>query len=151
MTDESADIAPKNAVSSSDAEPDEDRIKINIGSLQVSDTVVGGSSGVIGSTGGVVFLAAAAVYSKAFVEALARRHADGVANLVRTGVRRKGKPDETRIGVNDGSAATIAITADTPDEARLALLDLDVTADAVHGKLLRWDSSVSAWRSDDDQ
>jgi hypothetical protein len=74
-----------------------------------------------------------------------------VGNLVQTHVWKKGKHDETRIGVDDGSAATIAITADTPDEARLALLDLDVTDNAVCGKTLRWDSSASAWRPDPDQ
>jgi hypothetical protein len=39
---------------------------------------------------------------------------------------------------------------DTPDEARLALLDLDVTAEELSGKVLRWDSSASAWRPDSD-
>lgn len=93
-------------------------------------------------------------FSVAFIQALGQRAADGaakqVSDLVRTRVRRKGKPDEARIGVADGSAATIAITADTPDEARLALLDLDVTADELRGKLLRWDSTTSAWRPSDD-
>lgn len=93
-------------------------------------------------------------FSAAFVQTLGQRAADGavkrVGDLVQTHVRRKGKPDETRIGVDDGSAATIGITEDTPDEARLALLDLDVTADELRGKLLHWDSSASAWRPADD-
>ncbi len=38
-----------------------------------------------------------------------------------------------------------------PDEARLAVLDLDVTADVVRGQVLRWDSSASAWQPADDQ
>jgi hypothetical protein len=94
---------------------------------------------------------AAAIYAKTFLETLAKRHADALEDLVETRIRRKGKPDEYRIGVEDGSAATIAITEDTPDEARLALLDLDVTADELRGKLLRWDSSTSAWRPDPDE
>jgi hypothetical protein len=94
---------------------------------------------------------AATIYAKTFLETLAKRHADALEDLVETRIRRKGKPDEYRIGVDDGSAATIAITKDTPDEARLALLDLDVTADELRGKLLRWDSSASAWRPADDQ
>jgi len=93
---------------------------------------------------------AAAIYAKTFLETLAKRHADALEDLVETRIRRKGKPDEYRIGVDDGSAATIAITEDTPDEARLALLDLDVTADAVRGKVLRWDGSASAWRPGDE-
>jgi hypothetical protein len=97
-------------------------------------------------------------FSTAFIQALGTRAADGVAklpkrvsDLVRTRVHRKGKPDEYQFGVDDGSAATIAITADTPDEARLALLDLDVTADELRGKTLWWDSTALAWRPADDQ
>jgi len=96
----------------------------------------------------LALVGATALYAKAFLETLAKRHADALEDLVETRIRRKGKPDEYRIGVDDGSAATIAITEDTPDEARLALLDLDVTADEVRGKLLRWDSSAAAWRPD---
>jgi hypothetical protein len=97
-------------------------------------------------------------FSSAFIGALGQRAADSAAklpkrvgDLVRTRVRRKGKPDEYQVGVGDGSTATIVITADLPDEARLALLDLDVTADELRGKLLRWDESVLAWRPDPDQ
>ena len=73
-----------------------------------------------------------------------------MSDLVRKRVRKRGKPDEYHIGVRDGSAATIAITADLPDEARLTLLDLDVTADDVRGKLLRWDEETFSWRAADD-
>jgi hypothetical protein len=97
------------------------------------------------------FWAAAALYAKTFLETLAKRHADALEDLVEARVHRKGKPDEYRIGVDDGSAATIAITVDTPDEARLALLDLDVTADELRGKVLRWDDTASAWRRADDR
>jgi len=97
-------------------------------------------------------------FSSAFIQALGQRAADGAANLpkrvsdlVRKRVRQKGTPDEYRIGVGDGSTAWIAITADTPDEARLALLDLDPTADELRGKDLRWDDSALAWRPADDQ
>lgn len=95
-------------------------------------------------------VAGASIFAKAFLETLGKRAGDGLVDLVETAIRRKGKPDETQIGVDDGSAATIAITADTPDEARLALLDLDVTADELRGKILRWDDSASEWRPDDD-
>lgn len=50
-------------------------------------------------------------FSTAFIQALGQRAADGAAklpkrmsDLVRTRVRRKGKPDESQIGVDDGSA-----------------------------------------------
>jgi hypothetical protein len=93
---------------------------------------------------------AVTIYSKAFLETLAKRHADGFAELLNKRFRKNGKKAEAEIGVEDGSIATIAIMADTPDEARLALLDLDVTADAVRGKVLRWDSNTSAWRPADE-
>lgn len=89
---------------------------------------------------------AIAIYSKAFVEALAKRHADGLADLLRTRPSKNGENDEAEIGLDDGTSATIAITVDTPDEARLALLDLDVTSEELRGKLLHWDSAASAWR-----
>lgn len=89
-----------------------------------------------------------AVYTKAFVETLAKHHADALSDAVRTRFRRKGKAREVLVGPDDGSAATIIITDETPDEARLALLDLDVTADELRGKVLRWDEKAMAWRAD---
>ena len=97
---------------------------------------------------------AAAIYSKAFVEALAKSHADGLTGMLRKRFRRKVrekyKDGEVEIGVDGDAAATIVVTADMPDEARLALLDLDVTADDLRGKVLRWDRSASAWLPADD-
>ena len=97
----------------------------------------------------VVFAAAASIYSKAFLEALAKRHADGLTDLVRARIRKN--MTEVEIGLVGDAAATIVVTDDLPDEARLALLDLDVTADELRGKVLRWDSSASAWRPDPDE
>jgi len=99
----------------------------------------------------LALVAAVSIYSKAFLEALAKRHADAVADLVRKRFRKNGKDTELEIGLDGDTAAKIVVTADTPDEARLALLDLDVTADDLRGKLLRWDGSASAWRPADDQ
>jgi hypothetical protein len=102
-------------------------------------------------------VAAITIFGKAFLETLGQRAGDGAANiprqvfdLVSARKRRTGKT-EVHLGTDSDEAATIAVTADTPDEARLALLDLDVTADELRGKLLRWDGSASAWRPDDDQ
>jgi hypothetical protein len=122
---------------------------------------VAGVAGVIGCVTGavgqifspeVVALATAtAIFSKAFLETLGSRAGDGVANLprhvgdlVRTWHRRRSGGEEYRIQL-DGSTAAIAVTKATPDEARLALLDLDVTAEELRGKLLRWDTAASAW------
>jgi hypothetical protein len=113
------------------------------GSIQIPDEVPGFTHLDLAET--VVAVSALTIFCKAFLEALGKRAGDGLVDLVRTHVQRKGKPEEYHIGVDDGSAATIAITEDTPDEARLALLDLDVTADDLRGKVLRWDRSASAW------
>ena len=88
---------------------------------------------------------AVAVFSKAFLETLGRRAGDGVADLpkrvgdlVRRRIRKNGKSVETHIGTGDDRVAVIVVTDDLPDEARLALLDLDVTAPELRGKLLGW-------------
>jgi hypothetical protein len=95
-------------------------------------------------------------FSSAFIQALGQRAAGGAAKLPKRAadlvckhVRKKGRPDEYRIGVDGGSAATIVITADTPDEARLALLDLGVAAPELRGKELRWDPANAEWRPSD--
>ncbi|HEY1664248.1 MAG TPA: hypothetical protein VGG54_01025 [Trebonia sp.] len=92
-------------------------------------------------------------FCAAFFQALGRRAADAAANLpkratdlLRRRLRRDGQPDEYHIGLKDGVTATIVVTEDTPDEARLALLDLDVTASELRGKELRWDEATGAWR-----
>jgi hypothetical protein len=116
----------------------------------------------------------AATFSTAFIQALGKRAGDGlvdlskrVGDLVRAGVRKKGTPTEYHleaedgttvaviivttgiaeyhIEVKDGTSPVVIVTADLPDEARLALLDLDVTSDELRGKPLRWDSATGAW------
>ena len=98
----------------------------------------------------LALLGAAAIYSKAFLETLAKHHADAVAEQVRKRFRKNGTTTEIQISIDGGTSAALVVTGDMPDEARLALLDLDVTADEVRGKLLRWDSSASAWRPADE-
>ncbi len=93
----------------------------------------------------LVFLAAIAIYSKAFLETLAKHNAEGLIEAVRTRFRKNGKATELLVGPGDGAAATLVITSDTPDEARLAVLDLDVTAEDVRGQHLRWDSETQTW------
>jgi len=92
-------------------------------------------------------------FCSAFVQALGQRAGNSVANLpkrtgdlVRKFVKQRGRPGECHISAGTDAAATVAITADTPDEARLALLDLDVAAEKLRGKVLRWDEEAHAWR-----
>jgi hypothetical protein len=96
-------------------------------------------------------MAATTIYSKAFLETLGKHNAGALTDAVRTRIRENGKTRELLVGPEDGAAATLVITASTPDEARLALLDLDVTAEDVRGKLLRWDEEAMAWRPGDSQ
>jgi hypothetical protein len=161
VTDEPVATGPENAVPSGGARPDEGRVEVVLGETGIpedpgirregpaaSPSQLASRSLPVHAFGPEMYLTgtAIAVYSKAFVEALAKRHADGLADRVRTRSRTR----EARIGLPDSESATIVITARMPDEARLALLDLDVTADEVRGKLLRWDSKASAWRPADD-
>lgn len=97
----------------------------------------------------LVLVAAIALYSKAFLETLAKHNAEGLIEAVRTRFRKNGKATELLVGPDDGKAATLIITSDTPDEARLAVLDLDITAEDVRGQHLRWDPEVESWRPND--
>ena len=93
-------------------------------------------------------VAATGIYSKTFLETLAKHNAEALIEAVTTRIRKNGKNRELLVGTQDGNAATIVVTSTTPDEARLALLDLDVTAEEVRGKTLRWDENAMAWRAD---
>jgi hypothetical protein len=81
-----------------------------------------------------------------FLQALSQRAANSVADrskqvtdAVRKHVKRKGRPGDTpRIELPDNMT----------DEVWLALFEM-VEATELRGKVLRWDSSASAWRSDD--
>jgi hypothetical protein len=98
----------------------------------------------------VAIVTAGTIYAKAFLETLGQRSGEGVADLSkRMGevvrkrrFRRKGY----LVGIM-GATAILIVTEDLPDEARLALLDLDVTAEDVRGKTLRWDNEAMAWRA----
>lgn len=92
---------------------------------------------------------AAAIYSKAFLETVAKHHAETLIDAVRTYARKSGKngkPRELVVGPEDGvSAAKLVITADTPEEALDAVRVLDVTASELRGRELRWDKAAGAW------
>jgi len=46
----------------------------------------------------------------------------------------------------DTATTVIVLTNKLPDEARLMLLDLDLTSDATRGKALIWDTDTGAWK-----
>jgi hypothetical protein len=83
-----------------------------------------------------------------FVQTLSQRAANSVADLskqvtdaVRKHVNRKGRPGDTPL---------IELPDNPTDEAWLALFEM-VEANELRGKVLRWDSSASAWRPDPDE
>jgi hypothetical protein len=93
-------------------------------------------------------------FCAAFFQALGQRAADSAVklpkratSLLRKRIRRQGKPDVYHIGLKGDVSATVVVTWDLSDEARLALIDLDVTAQELRGKLLRWDDKAVAWRA----
>jgi len=45
----------------------------------------------------------------------------------------------------DGEATTVVLTKELPDEARLMLLDLDLTSERLRGKFLGWDDAAGEW------
>jgi hypothetical protein len=102
----------------------------------------------------VALAVAAAIFSKAFLETLGSRAGDSIANLpkhVRDLVRKNRQDRRTKeihVSAQGDTTAIVVVTAKLPDEARLALLDLDVTAKELRGKMLRWSSAQSAWLPD---
>jgi hypothetical protein len=60
--------------------------------------------------------------------------------------RKTNKSSEVLLSVDTGREITsIEVGDDLPDEARLALLDLDIEKDGVRGRRLRWDAEAGAW------
>jgi hypothetical protein len=59
-------------------------------------------------------IAAASIYSKAFLEALVKRHADGIVDLLRNRFREKYMHKNVEIGLDGDVSATVAVTDDPP-------------------------------------
>jgi hypothetical protein len=92
------------------------------------------------------------VFGKAYIESLARRAGDGTVDLLkRIRFRRERGTGDTLLEVDGRAAAAVVVTEDLPDEARLALLDLDVTAPDLRGQELRWDEAGGGWRPSEAQ
>jgi hypothetical protein len=95
-------------------------------------------------------VAATGIYTKAFLESLAKHNAEALLDAVHAWVS-KNKKGETIafLAAADGDEiAKFVVTGDLPDAARLALLDLEVVSEALRGKTLRWDEKALAWRPD---
>lgn len=66
--------------------------------------------------------------------------------ILRHRTRRSGTTDKMVVVGPADEQTTILLPADLSDEARLALIDLDMAADAVNGKTLIWDPRSATWR-----
>lgn len=93
-----------------------------------------------------------AVYSKAFLEALGAHTADTAASLPGRIRRRMLERGQARshdtaavLYLQGADAAAILVTPDLPDEARLALLDLDPTDPELRGRILAWNGERERW------
>jgi MoaA/NifB/PqqE/SkfB family radical SAM enzyme len=90
----------------------------------------------------------------AFCKELGKRLGGTTADwLSRTHIRRRGgrpnavsKSDEADLIVNSDDAVTIIeLSEDLSDEAKLAMLDLDISDQKVRGKRLRWNDATQTW------
>jgi hypothetical protein len=113
---------------------------------------VHGSGIVIGNQASVIFEVVAAgtlgPLVTAFCTELGRRLGGTVADWSgRMHLRRKANSSATtELVVETGSVSTvIEVGEDLSDEAKLALLDLDVESNGIRGKRLEWDEQVRAW------
>ncbi len=56
-------------------------------------------------------------------------------------------PDALTVDAS-GAVTTVILPAELTDDARLALIDLDVTADGIRGETLYWDPTTKTWGPD---
>jgi hypothetical protein len=87
-------------------------------------------------------------FAEAFASKLGERLGESVAAAA-SKVRLFRHGDEPReLVVKQGSTeTTVIIPENMSDDARLALIDLDVTLDRFHGQTLYWDAGGGAWRA----
>lgn len=98
----------------------------------------------------VPLAAATAIYSKTFLETLAKHNAEALLDAVhaRVGKNKKEKTIAFLTAADGDEIAKFIVTGDLSGEARLALLDAEVVAEALRGKILRWDDEAKIWRTD---
>jgi hypothetical protein len=107
------------------------------------------------STHDIVEIAATFVAAKAllpfldaYAKALGKKLGESTGNLLSRlsldSVMRLTKGQPVVIGADQPVA--VELDPNLPDEARLALLDLDLTDAQIHGSVLRWDSAAGRWQ-----
>jgi hypothetical protein len=121
-------------------EPDDDEPRLGPRPQEISGgTYLAGFTALVAAKGLAPFLEA---FAKKLGEALGESTTAAFARLRSV----KGR-NATVVQAELPQHAKVAfvLDPDTPDEARLALLDLDVTAPELRGKILRWNSEANAW------
>jgi hypothetical protein len=92
-----------------------------------------------------VVAATLAPFVAAFCTELGKRLGDTVASRVRL-IRKKKNPSKAVLLVPTGAITTVIELDDgLPEEARLALQDLDLRSDAIRGQRLCWNVETEAW------
>ena len=114
MTDEHTDAGPVTA-SPESAEPDEDRVQVAFEralayASELEERGVKVYNSLWASPEWLALLGAAAIYSKAFLETLAKHHADAVDDHLRTRPRKNGTTTEVQISIDGGTSAALVVT-----------------------------------------
>ena len=79
-------------------------------------------------------------FIRGYIDELGKRAGDSTADwLERVRIRRTSKGKAELEVPDDGAVTTFKVDVNLPDEAKLALIDLDITAKGVNGHRLRWD------------
>jgi hypothetical protein len=91
----------------------------------------------------IVTAATAGPFVTAFCTELGKRFGGSVADWIAR-VRRSQAGVTLDIPV-DGDITVVELAEDLPDDARLALIDLDFTNPSVRGHRLRWDAETQSW------
>lgn len=88
----------------------------------------------------------------AYAEALGKRLGESTAAaLLRLRLSRPRVHGRTELAADQAGAVRVELDARLPDEARLALLDLDVTSPEYRGRTLRWDTGAGCWQGIEEQ
>jgi hypothetical protein len=105
----------------------------------------------IGYTGAVEIAIAAGTlgpFVNAFCAELGKRFGGTVADWTSRVYLRRRRDDSKKadlvVEVNNG-VTVVELEEGLTDEARLALLDLDIEAEAMRGQRLRWDTTAGVW------
>ncbi|MEN3308890.1 MAG: hypothetical protein V7603_5092 [Micromonosporaceae bacterium] len=163
MTDEEAEetVRAEPNTPGLDETPESDRAASSDDRADLWDTVTltqaggqGGGGDILEyAAGGFLALKVLGPMAEAFAQKLGEHLGESAIAAARRIRRRRARYDDQSTPLWDcltidgaKGARTVIMIDDFPDEARLALIDLDVTADGIRGWTLQWDPDAGAWR-----